>query len=174
MESPANLQSVGLHPEFPSKVWVVVEQPRGEQYRLEYDPGEGTFRRTETMSLLYARDFGGAYGWIGGLGTPPGRHCDVILITRKDPAPGEVIPALVCGIFIRRDNDHKVVAIDQALHPSAEADLFSLDEAMRREVLKLYPEVGENEGWFGRQEACAYLQRCLQSKRAEGGLREKA
>ena len=74
-----SLESISLHRDFPELVWVIVEQPRDEPFRLEYDPVHNTFNQSQFKSLLYGRGFSGAYGWIGGLGTPPEPHCDVIL-----------------------------------------------------------------------------------------------
>ena len=58
-----NSKSVVLHPEYPDKVWIVVEQPRDEPMR--YEPVTGTFGRSVDRSLLYHRGFSGAYGWVG-------------------------------------------------------------------------------------------------------------
>ncbi len=69
---------ISLHPGFPAQVWVVVEQPAHEPYRLAYDPARRTFVRTAQRSLTHARGSSGAYGWIGGLGMPPGPHFDVL------------------------------------------------------------------------------------------------
>jgi inorganic pyrophosphatase len=153
-----DLNSVGLHPEFPEKVWVVVEQPRDEPIRLAYDPVSQTFTPTAYKSLTHARGFSGVYGWIGGTGIPPGVHFDVLLLTRQAPQPGEVLLGYVCGVFLRRDDDHKFVAMDAGYRSTvAAADLSALDEASREELERLYPEVGEGEGWFGAQVARSYL-----------------
>src|SRR4051794_2427164 len=102
---------LSLHPGFPDQVWVVVEQPAHEPYRLAYDPGQGAFVRTGVRSLPHARGFSGAYGWIGGLGMPPGPHFDVLLVTRTAWEAGAVVPAYLCGVFYRHDGDHKLVAL---------------------------------------------------------------
>lgn len=153
-----NINSIGLHPEFPEKVWVIVEQPRNEPYRFSYDPGSQTFTRTIYKSLVYDRGFSGVYGWIGGSGTPPAPHYDVMLVTQQNPRPGDVLLGFICGVFLRRDDDHKFVAIDTELRSTlAKVDLAALDEATYNELMRLYPEVREDEGWHGAEIAFSYL-----------------
>ena len=160
-----DLATVSLHPGFPERVWVVVEQPKGEPYRLRYDRASGSFERTPHKSLMFERGFGGAYGWVGGLGTPPEPHLDVLLLTQQNPQPGDVLLGVVCGVFYRDDGDHKLVALDaEGRAAVARADFFALDDATQDELKRLYSEVRENEGWRGAEEARAYLRSSLPSK----------
>lgn|GEM_PF-1617557 len=155
-----DIKTVRLHPDFPDKVWVVVEQPANEEYRLAYDPVQETFVRTKIKCLSYARGFSGAYGWIGGLGTPPQKHFDVFLVTKREFQAGDIVLGHICGIFYRRDGDHKLVALDADLITTVKrADLLCFDKTTYTEVTILYPEVGENEGWYGAEEARSYLKR---------------
>lgn len=160
-----SLKSLGLHPDFPTSIWVVVEQPSHEPMRIAYDAFQNKFRRTEHKSLMYVRGFSGAYGWIGGLGTPPDPHCDVILISDRNHQCGDIIPARVCGIFYRRDEDHKIIALDIEMSKViSNYDLFSIDEERYNEITGIYPEVAEGEGWYGAQEALRYLGGKVQEK----------
>ena len=155
---PTQINALALHPDFPEKVWVVVEQPSQEPYRLKYDPVTGTFSRLTIISLTYERGFSGAYGWIGGLGIPPEPHFDVLLVTRQNPQPGDILEAYICGVFFRADNDHKFVALDPELKGSVvRADLDALDPETQAELKRLYPRIGENEGWFDAETACSFL-----------------
>ena len=155
-----DIKTVRLHPDYPDKVWVVVEQPANEEYRLAYNPVQETFVRTKIKSLSYARGFSGAYGWIGGLGTPPQKHFDVFLVTKRELQAGDIVLGHICGIFYRRDGDHKLVALDADLITTVKrADLLCFDKTTYTEVTRLYPEVGENEGWYGAEEARSYLKR---------------
>lgn len=147
-----------LHPEFPAAIWVVVEQPPGEERRLKFEPASGEFVATGQRSLVFARGFRGAYGWIGGLGDPPALHADALLVTRRSLAPGGVAAGWVVGMFRRGDGDHKVVAVDvDLLVPPDRRDLFKLDEAMRAEVMAVYPQAGPGEGWQCAAKAMRYL-----------------
>ena len=153
-----NLNSFTLHPEFPQKVWVIVEQPRNEPYRFSYDPVRQTFSRSLHKSLIYDRGFSGVYGWIGGTGVPPTPHHDVLLFTKLFPAVGEILVGYICGVFLRQDNDHKFVAVDDQIRRTMTAtDLSSLDRAFYDELLRLYPRVHEGEGWFGAEVAFSHL-----------------
>lgn len=153
-----DFHSLALHPEFPQKVWVVVEQPRNEPNRFSYDPVSQTFARSSSKSLLYDRGFGGAYGWIGGSGVPPGPHHDVLLFTRRSPSVGEVLLGHICGVFLRNDHDHKFVAVDDEIRGEmGKADISALDRVFYDELIRLYPRIDEGEGWFGAEVAVSYL-----------------
>ena len=152
------IDSLTLHPEYPRKVWVVVEQPRNESHRLVYDPESGVFSKTTYKSILHTRGFRGIYGWIGGSGIPPESHYDVLLLTEQTPVPGEIIEGRVSGVFFRRDSDHKFVAMDEEYSRKiGKADIQELDGEEYEELLRLYPEVREGEGWFGAEVARRYL-----------------
>lgn len=152
------LESIQMHPQFPVKVWVIVEQPRDEPVRLAYDPATQTFQPTAHKSLTYHRGFCGVYGWIGGSGAPPGPHFDVLLLTDQNPRPGEVLEGYICGVFFRRDGDYKFVAMDAELrHTVSAPDLSALDEETYKNLTGLYPEIGEGEGWYGAAIAHEYL-----------------
>ena len=152
------IESIKLHPEFPEKVWVIVEQPRGEPIRLAYDPESHAFKPTEYKSLIYHRGFQGCYGWIGGSGIPPQPHFDVLFLTNCETSPGDVLEGYICGVFVRRDGDHKFVALDVDLrHTVSSPDLSAVDKAVYENLISVYPEVGEGEGWFGAEFAQEYL-----------------
>ncbi len=153
-----NSKSVVLHPDYPDKAWIVVEQSRDEPMRMRYEPVTGTFRRSADYSLLHHRGFTGAYGWIGGTGAPPDPHFDVMVLTRENLQPGDVLLGHICGVFIRGDGDHKFVAMDNAWRHRAGCDCFDrLDAATQDELRRLYPRVDPGEGWFGAAYARDYL-----------------
>jgi len=153
-----DFSSVTLHPEFPQKVWVIVEQPRNEPDRFSYDPIHGTFYRTANRSLIYLRGFSGVYGWVGGSGIPPDLHHDVMLFTNRSPTFGDILVGNICGVFVRLDNDHKFVAVDDEIRKTmASADLSSLRNDLYSELLRLYPRIDAGEGWYGAETAFAYL-----------------
>jgi diadenosine tetraphosphate (Ap4A) HIT family hydrolase len=144
-----------LHPGFPAVVWVVLEQSPGEERRLKYDPARRTFLPTGERSLVFVRGFAGGYGWIAGLGEPPGRHADALIVTGRRVPPGTAVAGRVVGMFCRSDGDHKLVAVDLALDPAP--DLFALDPSLRDNIVGVYPNSGPGEGWRGAAEAQAYL-----------------
>lgn len=149
---------VTLHPEFPQKVWVIVEQPRNEPDRFSYDPVSKSFYRTSYKSLGYARGFSGVYGWIGGSGIPPDPHHDVMLFTSQSPSFGDILVGHICGVFIRQDNDHKFVAVDDEIRNSmSAADLSCLRKDLYAELLRIYPKIDEGEGWHNVEIAFSHL-----------------
>jgi inorganic pyrophosphatase len=153
-----SLRDLGRHPAYPRQVWVVIEQPRGAPFRYQFDPDTDTFQQTGFKSLLYARGFSGAYGWIAGTGTPPGPHYDALLVTALDLRPGDVVPGHVCGLFVRADNDHKFVVLDEASRARLDQPDFSrLEAPAAAELRGLYPQVSAGEGWFGSALAYEYL-----------------
>lgn len=153
-----DFSSVTLHPEFPQKVWVIIEQPRNEPDRFSYDQISKTFYRTSYKSLVHARGFSGVYGWIGGSGIPPAEHHDVLLFTNQSLSFGDILVGHICGIFIRKDNDHKFVAVDDEIRNSmATADLSSLKIDLYDELLRLYPRIDEGEGWHNAEIAFSHL-----------------
>lgn len=153
------IKDIRYHSQHPKMVWVVVEQPRDEPYRLKFDPTSETFYRTEKKCLGYERGSRNPYGWIGGSGTPPSSHLDVMFLTLQNPQPGEVLAGVVIGIFFRHDGDHKIVAIDETWAATlTEPDFSCLDADTYAKLISTYPRVGENEGWFGAETARTYLQ----------------
>lgn len=66
-----DINALALHRRHPERVWVVVEQRKGEPQRFAYDPVARMFVVTEWRSPLHVRGFRGAYVWIGGTGIPP-------------------------------------------------------------------------------------------------------
>jgi hypothetical protein len=151
-----DFSSVTLHPEYPHKVWVIVEQPKNETDRYGYDPVSQSFYRKPYKAL--SRGFSGVYGWIGGSGIPPAPHHDVLLFTNQSPTFGDILVGHICGVFIRQDNDHKFVAVDDEIRSHlAAADLLSLGQERYDELLRQYPRVDEGEGWYNAEIAFSHL-----------------
>jgi hypothetical protein len=160
------INSIGLHSQYPEKVWIIVEQPQNEPFRIKYDPVSQTFSRTSIRSLIFERGVKlgfsshSVYGWIGGTGIPPAPHHDVILLTTQSPAIGDILLGTICGVFLRHDQDHKFVAIDDEISRSmAKMDIECLDAIYYQELLRMYPRIGEGEGWFGADVAFTYLRK---------------
>ena len=160
----SHLASLDRHPQFLDRVRIVIEQPWHEPRRITYDAERDAFVRTDARSLLHARDFTGAYGWIAGTGMPPGMHFDCLLLTARTPCPGDMLEGLVCGAFFRIDGDHKFVAVDpDAWDQTGPPDLSMLPPGRREELTGLYPRVEEGEGWVGRERAVGHLRSCAPS-----------
>jgi hypothetical protein len=153
-----NLTTLSLHFSFPKRCWAIVEQPHQYYYRLRYDPSLQRFVETDIPSVMHAIGFRGSYGWIAGLGTPPGRHCDTIILVERPTEVGELIETTTCAMFQRPDGDHKVILVDLAkakgLIPRGVGDLNGIDrELLDALCTKRFP-AGK---YLGRDETMRYL-----------------
>ena len=69
-----------------------------------------------------------------------------------------MLEGYICGAFFRADGDHKFVALDADLRYRVhKPDLDSMDPETYAELMRLYPRIGENEGWVGGEAAREYL-----------------
>ena len=71
-------------------------------------------------------------------------------MSEKEYGLGDEVGIKVIGVFKRNDFDHKYVAVELSREID---DISLLSEKEKDELHKLYPRVGEGEGWFGREEA---------------------
>ncbi len=63
---------------------------------------------------------------------------------------GDRIEAKVIGCFLRNDGDNKIIAIEKE---RKEKDINELEYKELSMLQALYPEIGENEGWFGKDKS---------------------
>lgn len=129
---------------------MIVEQTCKYPMRMEYDPETGRFSPRNVRSLFYERSFTRPYGWIKESGTPPQPHWDCILMSDKEYELGDEVEIKLIGIFKRSDGDHKFIVVEAG---RAIDDYVDLPADEKEELQRLYPRIGDGEGWFGRQEA---------------------
>ncbi|MCM1988591.1 inorganic diphosphatase [Oceanirhabdus seepicola] len=127
-----------------------VEQTQKYEKRIKYIPEGDYFIETNSGSLMYERGFDGVYGWIEGYGSPPEKHLDIYVVTQKQLSLGDRIQAKVIGCFLRNDGDNKIIAIEEE---RKEKDISELEYKEMSMLRGLYPRIGENEGWFGKEKA---------------------
>ncbi|MDH8679747.1 hypothetical protein QE109_16430 [Fusibacter bizertensis] len=125
---------------------MIIEQTKNYQHRIKYNPASNSFTETDRLSLFFERGCPYPYGWIEESGTPPEYHKDVILVSDLEYELGDRLEVKLIGIFKRADGDHKWVAVPT--HRTVD-DLFQLSEEELNHLNKLYPSIGEGEGWFG-------------------------
>lgn len=145
-----------LHRDHPETISIVIEQPRSEPWRIEYDAQTGQFHRSNHRALLHQRGFPGHYGWISGTGTPPGVHYDVFVLDDLPARPGDTREGTILVLFVRGDGDHKFLA-DARPTGTRGQDLSLLPPDEQRQIFQLYPRVDAGEGWLGRAEAIDWL-----------------
>ncbi len=136
---------------------MIVEQTKKYQKRICYDTDKNTFYESEYDSLAYVRKFFYPYGWIKESGTPPNPHWDVILMTNNDYELGQEVKIKIIGVFIRKDGDHKYIAVE--INRNID-DFNELNESEKNDLSKLYPNVDIGEGWFGKEVAIKAMEKC--------------
>ena len=136
---------------------MVVEQTYKYKKRMYYDAESNTFKEKAYDSLSHLRGFKQPYpyGWIKETGTPPGKHCDVILMSIKEYELGDEIPINIIGIFARNDGDHKFIAVEEDRSIQTYSQLSDKEKA---ELHRLYPRIDKGEGWFDKERAFQYLE----------------
>ena len=126
--------------------YAIVEQRKDDEYRNSYDPSNRIFEITKYKSLFFARGFTGVYCWLDGYGYPTNRHLDVIVITNNDYDLGSRIEIKIIGIFLRTDNDNKLIAVD---YSRCENEINELPMNEYKMIKGLFPIVKNGEGWSG-------------------------
>lgn len=136
---------------------MVVEQTCKYPKRMIWNPEKGRFLESDQDSLMFVRGIRYPYGWIKESGTPPGPHCDGILVSQEAYALGDEVAVKLIGVFRRADGDHKYILVkaDRKVE-----DLADLTEEELLELKRLYPRIGEGEGWFGKEQALNCYKYC--------------
>lgn len=137
---------------------MMIEQTQNYQNRVKYDPNSKTFFETDLMSLFFARNFPYPYGWLVESGTPPDAHLDVILVSEEDYELGDLLEIKVIGVFIRKDQDHKLIAVRTC---DGVDTIRNLSPVALEALMRLYPQVDEGEGWFDEIKAMAVIDNFL-------------
>ena len=127
-----------------------IEQTYAYKKRMRYMPNTDTFEEKDCDSLSYIRNVPLPYGWIKESGTPPCEHLDVIVVTDEPCELGDEIPVRVIGVFCRADGDNKLVAVPES---RTENDISELSDSESDTLHRLYPKLGEGEGYSGRERA---------------------
>lgn len=136
---------------------MVVEQTKDYSKRMVYHPETNTFSESEKESLAHARGFDYPYGWVKESGTPPAPHCDCMLMSTKEYNLGDEVEIKLIGMFKRKDGDHKYIAVESGREISDYAELSNVE---KEALCRLYPRVGEGEGWLGKKEADWCYEHC--------------
>jgi len=129
-------------------VKAIIEQRNDDEYRNKYK--DNMFIKTEYKSILFQRGFIGVYGWIDGYGFPPNKHLDIMIITESNYNLGESIEVKVIGVFIRNDEDHKIIGIES---DRIEENWIELPIEEKEMIMNIYPNIREGEGWHGKEKA---------------------
>lgn len=126
----------------------VIEQTYAYAKRMKYIAETNSFIEKKCDSLSYIRNVKQPYGWIKESGTPPNPHLDVIIMTDNIYELGDEIAVKVIGVFQRADGDNKLIA---CLSDREIDDFWQLSESEKEDLHRLYPNVRDGEGWFGKE-----------------------
>jgi inorganic pyrophosphatase len=142
--------------------YIIIEQTKEYKKRIAYNPQTNTFSELEHDCLFLHRGFTHPYGWLKGSGTPPEEHLDVFLLSHETCSLGDELPIKIVGVFKRSDGDHKLIGISPE---RIETDFSQLPEQEKDDLHRLYPRVGDGEGWFGIKEANEVVENFMKNGR---------
>jgi inorganic pyrophosphatase len=98
--------------EFPERVEIVVEIPRGSRNKYEWDEHAGVFRLDRVLSSAVYYNF--EYGYIEGTRADDGDHTDALLLIDEPTFTGVRVWARPIGVLDMRDDkgaDFKVLCV---------------------------------------------------------------
>ncbi len=107
-------EALPLHPtadqEADFQVYAIVEQVEGSTERTVWDETRREFVKT---GLVMSRPLPAPYGWIPQTHSQ-GDHdpLDVLILSETQLAQGDFLVVRPIGVLLRRDADHKVLAVD--------------------------------------------------------------
>jgi inorganic pyrophosphatase len=137
-----------MGPKAPDIVYAIVETPKGERNKTEYNINDGVLvlKRTLASSLHYPGD----YGLIPQTFFEDGEPMDILTMTGEPTFPGCVIQARPVGILRLLDADHHD---DKVLAVAATDPLFAQYQALKdipphflREVRHFFETYKDLEG----------------------------
>jgi inorganic pyrophosphatase len=153
---------ITIRPDFPEKIDVVVEIPRGSHSKFEYDERLGVIRLDRVLhsSVVYPTD----YGFIPSTRSEDGDHVDVLLLTSDPLFSGCMVTARPIGVADMEDEagkDWKVLAVAEkdprfaGINDLSDVEKHVLDEI--RNFFEVYKQLENKQvtfsGWKSQAEA---------------------
>lgn len=152
--------------DFPDRVEIVVEIPRGSRNKYEWDEQAGVFRLDRVLSSAVYYNF--EYGFIEGTRADDGDHTDALLLIDEPTFTGVRVWARPIGVLDMRDDkgtDFKVLCVAEA--DPHQAHVERLDQVRPHRLVeiehffqtyKLLEDKGvEINGWRDAERALAIL-----------------
>ncbi|MCC6639399.1 inorganic diphosphatase [Candidatus Falkowbacteria bacterium] len=164
-----NLKNIPLHEQYPEKLNVVIEIPKGSSNKYEVtEDGIIALDRVLHSPFFYPAD----YGFVPGTLAEDGDPVDVLVVTDSPCFPGCLVEARPIGILYMEDDkgkDEKVIAV-QTKNPRYKHinDVADLGEHIVKEFDHFFSEYKKLEGkWAktaghaGKDAAIEYLKKQL-------------
>lgn len=169
-------EHITIRPDFPEKIDIIVEIPKGSHSKFEYDENLGLIRLDRVLhsSVVYPTD----YGFVPSTRSEDGDHLDVLLLTTDPLFPGCMVSARPIGVADMEDEagkDWKILAVAErdprfsGTHDLADIDQHTLDEIQN--FFEVYKQL-ENKtvifhGWQSREEAKNILKAAFERFKSE-------
>lgn len=152
--------------DFPEKIDVIVEIPRGSHSKFEYDEKLGIIKLDRVLhsSVVYPTD----YGFIPSTRSEDGDHTDVLLLTSDPLFPGCLVTAKPIGVADMEDEegkDWKILAVaENDPHYTNVNDVFDVNKNILDEIKNFFEiyKLLENKqvtftGWLQKDKALKIL-----------------
>lgn len=161
----------------PQKINVVIDIPKGERNKFEYNEEKGYFELDRTLYSPFFFPF--EYGFIPQTASGDGDSLDVVLLTTYPTFSGCLVKARPIGVLLMKDEageDNKIIAVpDDKVDPRFKEikDIKDLNQHLKEEIevffadyKKLEKEKYKHvkiEGWAGREEAEKIIEKGVKS-----------
>jgi inorganic pyrophosphatase len=153
---------ITLSTEFPLKIDVIVEIPRGSHNKYEYDESLGLIRLDRVLhsSVIYPTD----YGFVPQTRSEDGDHLDVLVLITDHLFPGCVVTVRPIGMIDMDDDkgkDWKVIAVaDTDPRYKEVTSLKDVDQHYLKEIQQFFEVYKQLEnktvtfnGWLDKEKA---------------------
>jgi inorganic pyrophosphatase len=128
-------------------VYAIVEQEYGTQERTVWDEAKHEFIKT---GLVMSVPLPAPYGWIPQTLSEGDKDAlDVLIMTERSLVQGDYLVVCPIGVLLRRDQDHKVLAVD-LLDPEFKQwrDYTDLPENWLHRIEDWFRPYFELDGWL--------------------------
>ncbi|MHB8781170.1 MAG: inorganic diphosphatase [Candidatus Geothermincolia bacterium] len=157
---------VEQHDDFPALINVVIEIQKGSRNKYEYDHASGLIKLDRV--LFSAVHYPAEYGYAPQTRAEDGDEVDVMVLIEEPTFPGCLIQAVPVGMLKMEDEkglDYKILAVPTSdprwnavehLHQVPDHLLLEIENFFLTYKM-LETKETRSEGWFGHEEALAYL-----------------
>lgn len=169
-----NLTRLPAGPDAPERIHVVIEIPRGERVKYEYDARLEVFRVDRVLSS--SMQYPAAYGFLPSSLADDGDELDVFVMVSEPTVVGCLINARPIAVLDMRDEkggDEKIIAVAEGDIEYANLhDLGDITEGFRAHLehfFKSYKQLDKKDveirGWGDKAQAHKVIRECIERAR---------